>query len=528
MGRLQWAGGRGDGAHAALVVGGIAIAIGGAALFGMVAHTWTPFLPQKGAGLSPFDSVASGPSAPSSPLIPRRKLPAGFPFQPRPEEFQVADASPTPELRIASIPAPIPESPVPPDSLSPHEFAVVEVVAAGPRKAEPEPLAIKVALPAPLDVPLEPEVKAEARDLVPRPVVVRVADVKIAAPNGGRATAADVRLVESTPAEPKFAKKKPAEAPRVVPPPAAPRVAEVKRPEPRPAPARVAEAKRATEARAAEARAAEAKLAEAKRAAEKKAAEAKLAEAKRAAEAKAAEAKLAEAKRAAERRAAEARLADAKRAAEKRAAEVKLAEAKRAADKRASDARLADARRAAEKRAADLKLAEERRSAEILAEEARLAESKRVAEMKAAEARMAETQRAFEMQAAEARLAETRRAVENTLAEARLAEAKLAETKRSVDMTLSMARPAARPANDSRPVPPRYDRCDSCGTVTSVLRYRERGSTGWEVRVDFGGGADRSFDYSSDPGFTIGERVRYEGGRLTRLYPRRSTAYSPT
>jgi len=75
---------------------------------------------------------------------------------------------------------------------------------------------------------------------------------------------------------------------------------------------------------------------------------------------------------------------------------------------------------------------------------------------------------------------------------------------------------------------PGYDRCESCGTVTSVLRYRERGGYGWEVRVDFGGGADRSFDFASDPGYTIGERVRLEAGRIVRLYPRRATTYSPT
>jgi outer membrane lipoprotein SlyB len=55
-----------------------------------------------------------------------------------------------------------------------------------------------------------------------------------------------------------------------------------------------------------------------------------------------------------------------------------------------------------------------------------------------------------------------------------------------------------------------------------VPRYRDRG---WEVRVDLGDGPDRVVVYSTDPGFSVGERVRLENGRITRLYPRR--AYSP-
>ena len=60
MGKSQWGRSGGDSSYSALVVGGIATALGGAALFGMVAHTWTPFLPQKGAAASPFDTVARG------------------------------------------------------------------------------------------------------------------------------------------------------------------------------------------------------------------------------------------------------------------------------------------------------------------------------------------------------------------------------------------------------------------------------------------------------------------------------------
>jgi hypothetical protein len=63
--------------------------------------------------------------------------------------------------------------------------------------------------------------------------------------------------------------------------------------------------------------------------------------------------------------------------------------------------------------------------------------------------------------------------------------------------------------------------------VTAVLRYRERGNQGWEVRVDFGSGGDRTFDYTGDPGLSVGDLVRYESGWITRYNPRRN-GYSPT
>ncbi|HXK17437.1 MAG TPA: hypothetical protein VNG33_06535, partial [Polyangiaceae bacterium] len=115
---------------------------------------------------------------------------------------------------------------------------------------------------------------------------------------------------------------------------------------------------------------------------------------------------------------------------------------------------------------------------------------------------------------AEADLARTKRAVETTLAEAKATEAKLAETKRAVEKTLAEAKPPdLRPAVETRYIP-----CESCGTVTSVVtRFLDNGSNRWEIRVNFGSGASRTFLYPTDPGFWNGERVRLESGRLTRM-----------
>ena len=166
--------------------------------------------------------------------------------------------------------------------------------------------------------------------------------------------------------------------------------------------------------------------------------------------------------------------------------------------------------------------------------EAKLADARRAAELMAVEAKLAETQRAVEMKAAEAKLAETKRAVDATLAEAKVAEAKLAATKRAVEVTLAEAKPGVKPAVETRvfetrqgdsakPRLPRYASCDSCGTVNSITRFLDRGKNNWEVRVGFGG-ADRVFVFPTDPGLAIGERVRYESGRLIGEYPRRTAA----
>src|SRR5258706_8785186 len=58
MGRLLGVVRGPDSAHVALVVGGIAIALGGAALFGIIAHTRTPWSTQRIVGLVPLDSLA--------------------------------------------------------------------------------------------------------------------------------------------------------------------------------------------------------------------------------------------------------------------------------------------------------------------------------------------------------------------------------------------------------------------------------------------------------------------------------------
>ena len=115
MGRLQWGLGRGDSAHAALVVGGIAVALGGASLFGMVAHTWTPFLPAKGAIASPFDSVARAePAPPSNELIPKRKRSISLPWDPRPDEFNPPlETAPTVAPTVVAVAVPAPMATVP-------------------------------------------------------------------------------------------------------------------------------------------------------------------------------------------------------------------------------------------------------------------------------------------------------------------------------------------------------------------------------------------------------------------------------
>src|SRR5688500_17490008 len=167
MGRLQWGPGGIDSA-AALVVGGIAVALGGAALFGMVAHTWTPFLPQKGAGVSPFDSVArAAPVGPSAELIPKRKRSISIPFDPRPDEFHPVETAPmvTPTVVALAIPPALPT--VPPDSLRPGESAVFHEAQAAPALA-PLPSIVMAEAPAEANV-------MEARFLEPRPVVIRVA-----------------------------------------------------------------------------------------------------------------------------------------------------------------------------------------------------------------------------------------------------------------------------------------------------------------------------------------------------------------
>ena len=96
-------------------------------------------------------------------------------------------------------------------------------------------------------------------------------------------------------------------------------------------------------------------------------------------------------------------------------------------------------------------------------------------------------------------------------------------TKRAAETRMAEARPAVetRPhqlANPLRQAPARSTSCDTCGTVTRVsLRALDRNSEGIEVRVHFASGNDWSFLYATDPGFTSGDRVRVQGGRLMRM-----------
>jgi hypothetical protein len=142
------------------------------------------------------------------------------------------------------------------------------------------------------------------------------------------------------------------------------------------------------------------------------------------------------------------------------------------------------------------------------------------------EAKLAEAHHAAEMQAAEAKLAETKRAVETTLAEARQAQARLEETKHAVEVSMVESKPAVRPAVETRYVDPSvnvrpastgYASCDTCGTVTSVSTRIDRGTHDIEVRVHFTTGRNWVFLYPSDPGLWNGDRVRLQGGRLTRM-----------
>jgi hypothetical protein len=102
------------------------------------------------------------------------------------------------------------------------------------------------------------------------------------------------------------------------------------------------------------------------------------------------------------------------------------------------------------------------------------------------------------------------------------AEAKLAETQRAFELRLAEAkRPQAKPAVETRPgtpPAPNYAWCETCGTISAVTtRYLDRGGSNYEVRVVFRDGTRQSFVFSSDPGFSTGERVRFESGRLTRM-----------
>ena len=87
--------------HAALVAAGIAMALGGAALFGIVAHTKTPFYAV--GGTSPRDSL---PKVAESSRTKRRApmpMPAEQPATEAPTERPAAESQ-TPEAALAVAP----------------------------------------------------------------------------------------------------------------------------------------------------------------------------------------------------------------------------------------------------------------------------------------------------------------------------------------------------------------------------------------------------------------------------------------
>lgn len=488
MERLHWVLRTPDSAHAALIVGAVAIALGGAALFAIVAHTITPLSTQRVMGFVPRDSLARVE------LV----IPA------KPGEIKGKGLTP---IRVEAPAPTLPVGVAPPDpvpaSLSnaqwegPPPKPVVLTRTSDENPAHPEPVDIKpvertrIAELAILEAKwtrpaLLPAVHIETRTEEPKPANVTAFEPKHAAPKAVASRVAEAKRIEPKPT-PKLAEAKRAE-PKV-----ALKVTEAKRAEAKAAPAKVVEARR-VEAKPAKPKIAEAKHYEPKPAF--RAAVAKAIEPKRF-KTRSASLKMSEAKHVAPR-AAPTRLAEAKPVD-------KRAEAKRAAELKAAEAQLAEVRHEAEIRAKDAKLADAKRAADMQAAEARLAEARHAAEMQAAEAKLADAQHAAEMRAAEAKLAETRREVETTLAEAKRAKAKLQETKQAMEM-----------ANPVRPAT--YTTCETCGTVTSVTtRMLDRGSRDIEVRVHFGSGNNIVFVYPNDPGFWSGDHVRLQAGRLMRM-----------
>ena len=115
--------GRVDSALAALVAAGIAMAVGGAGLFGIVAHTMTPM--PKVAGTAPGHSGGLSAVAPkSAELTHQRRAPTVVPAEPHPE-VQIVEAGPAGTPPTETLPPQSLVGPVPRDSLSPDESVVV-------------------------------------------------------------------------------------------------------------------------------------------------------------------------------------------------------------------------------------------------------------------------------------------------------------------------------------------------------------------------------------------------------------------
>ena len=509
---------RKDYSYVALVVGGIAVAVGGAALFGMVAHIWTPFLPQRGAGTAPHDPVSRAQFAAQlaqsrlgelTQSTPQRSSPvSGEP--PRPIQLAV-------ETRPVETVEMLPETALVLDSLSPRESVVfthpAEVVAersptlqvADAVGALTPPTPAKIVEARPLEKPKPFEFPPlGSRPIEARPTGTMLAGFVLAPPKVVEPVHVETRVVEAKPVvesrslvkvgELKVRPAKPA------PPAARPVALAAKRVEPKV----VVRA----ESRAAAPKVVEAKL-------------------KPLHPAKPAATKVADAKAIQPMRQVAWKVAgtakplarpELKRVAETKPVEAKVeakVDTKRAAEAKAAEMKLAETRRAAENLAAQAKLAETKHAAEMKAAEARLAETKMLAEIRAAENKLEEAQRAAEARAAEAKLAETKRAIERTKAEAQLAEARLADSKRATE------RASAVRAVETRLLDLKSSflrgRCYDCGRVASIItRLQDRGARDWEVRVNFGT-TYKTFVYPSDPGFEIGDSVRVYAGRLTRM-----------
>ena len=512
MGKLRGAFRTPDSAHAALVVGGIALALGGAALFGLVAHTRTPWSTQRVVGLVPLDALARVDFMIPKPGSWKGKGASTLALDTRPMPLQPVEAASVrplaapPDMAKSEFEGP-PPKPVVLTRTSDVDVVPASLVKPEAVEAEPEPApeVIEAKLPAAQPEPAERTRVAEmtileakwTKPMPPQPAPVEIANAvvlpKVAETKHPQTKQAAPKLAETKHAEPKPAKP----AVRLAEAKPAARPAETKRVETRSAPAKVAEAKR-VESKPAKTRLAEVRHSEPRPLTKPVAS--KAAEPKRI-KTRSVGIKLSAATSADSRpvswKVAQAQQADAKRAEAKRLAELKVAEAK-----------LAETKRATEMQASEARWAEMKRVAERQAAEAKLADVKHAAEMQAVEAKLAEAQHAAEMQAAEAKLAQTKREMEATLAQAKVARAKLDETRHASEAASNPVRPAAA----------RYAMCETCGTVTSVtLRALDRSTNRVEVRVHFLTGDNLYFVYPNDPGFSSGDHVRLQGGRLLRM-----------
>src|SRR6185436_18294739 len=131
MGRFQ------GGPQVALLVAGVALALGGSALFAIVAHTKTPFY--EAGGTAPPDSAPRGYLAKYPGPSLAKRVPMALAPESPPAAVQVADAGLVgPPIAVAGPPKGLPDT-VPPDSLSQREYVVAVVGPPEPKPAEREP-----------------------------------------------------------------------------------------------------------------------------------------------------------------------------------------------------------------------------------------------------------------------------------------------------------------------------------------------------------------------------------------------------